>query len=283
MTTFGIVELPPHIPWGADGLIGWQPLKGNIFSIEAAAQSVKLIATVPKETSSWSRLPLQTNWQFMAFVIHTPDGKDVIVTVDTGSDQGVILPPETWRAWKAAHANQPTTLAAYYSLSAAATVVAEEGWAKEFSIGELSLTDVPVLEGRADDGLGVILGLTALQHLDLIVDRQQEVTYLHPTKTTPPRYDHNRLGAVFVPLDPQKDDLVARVVEGSPAWDAGIRRGDLLLKIGELDATKWRTDRTVLPLARFWKRPAGTSLDLTLRRGNDVFKAKVRLRQILAR
>ena len=89
------------------------------------------------------------------------------------------------------------------------------------------------------------------------------------------------MGAVFTPVDLESEDLIARVVGGSPGWEAGIRNGDVLTRIGELDVTKWRTDPNVLPLARFWSRAAGTKLDLTLRRGKQVFKTEAVLRQIL--
>ncbi len=61
---------------------------------------------------------------------------------------------------------------------------------------------------------------------------------------------------------------MADVADESPAYEAGIRNDDVLLKIGELDATKWRTDPKVLPLSRFWNSPAGTKLELTLKRGD---------------
>jgi C-terminal processing protease CtpA/Prc len=115
----------------------------------------------------------------------------------------------------------------------------------------------------------------------MVVDGRQGIVYIR-SKTTPPLpYWHNRLGAVFVPRDSQNDDLVAHVVDGDPAYEAEIRNDDVLLKIGELDVTKWRTDPNVLPLSRFWNSPAGTKLELTLKRGDRIFKAAAVLRNIL--
>ena len=53
------------------------------------------------------------------------------------------------------------------------------------------------------------------------------------------------------------------------------------MKIGALDATKWRTDPQVLPLSRFWQRAAGTKFDLGIRRGSEVIHVNVTLRDIL--
>jgi S1-C subfamily serine protease len=125
-------------------------------------------------------------------------------------------------------------------------------------------------------------GLAALKRLDLIVDGTHGVAYLRPRKSRPPPYDHSRLGAVFVPRDAQSNDLVAQIVPGSPAEEAGIRNGDVLLRVGTLDVTEWRTNPNVLPLSRFWEEPPGTRLDLTLRRGDKDMKVNVTLREILS-
>ena len=116
----------------------------------------------------------------------------------------------------------------------------------------------------------------------MIIDGQVGVAHLHPRDPPAPPYDHNRLGAVFTPVNLQTDDLIGRVADGSPAQEAGIRNGDILLKIGDLDATKWRSDPAVMPLSQFWTRPPGTKLELTLKRGEKIYRANVVLRQILS-
>jgi C-terminal processing protease CtpA/Prc len=94
-------------------------------------------------------------------------------------------------------------------------------------------------------------------------------------------YPYNRAGAVFVPGGDNGTDFVASVIESSPAHAAGIRKGDVLLKIDELDVTKWQTDPAVLPLHRFWSRPSGTKLRLLLRREGRTFEATVELKDVL--
>ena len=124
------------------------------------------------------------------------------------------------------------------------------------------------------------LGLAAMTQLDIIIDGKHNLAYLRPKTTPPLPYAYNRLGADFVPLDLKSDDLVACVVDGSPGYEAGIRNGDILLKIDEQDATKWRTrEKRNDP---FREQPAGTRLQLTLKRGNKIFTATAVLRNILA-
>jgi C-terminal processing protease CtpA/Prc len=69
------------------------------------------------------------------------------------------------------------------------------------------------------------------------------------------------------------------VIVGSPAHEAGIRPGDELLKIGDEDVTKWRTAKKAP--GSYWEQPAGTHIDLTLRRSNETFQTTATLRDIL--
>jgi carboxyl-terminal processing protease len=55
---------------------------------------------------------------------------------------------------------------------------------------------------------------------------------------------------------------VTSLFEGSPAYRAGIRRGDIIAKVGEEDAKGWATEEVVKRV----KGPKGTTVDLTIRR-----------------
>jgi S1-C subfamily serine protease len=163
--------------------------------------------------------------------------------------------------------------------------VREVAWAKELTVGPLTLTNVSVQEANKSivapvAGYVATLGLAALDRQDVIIDGKNGVVYFARQPAPAKAVQHNRLGAVFAPGEMQHDDLLAHVAAGSPAEKAGIRNGDLLLKIDAVDVTKWRTDPAVRP-GKFWQRPAGTTMNLTLKRGEKEFTARVTLRDIL--
>jgi C-terminal processing protease CtpA/Prc len=133
------------------------------------------------------------------------------------------------------------------------------------------------------EGFEATLGLFALTRLNVVLDRVGNTIYLKPVTTRTNSYNYNRLGAVFTPRDIKGGDLIARVIKGTPADAAGMRDGDVLLKIGDLDATKWQTDPRILPLSRFWSQPAGTKLDLSYRRQERVTNAIIELKEIFPR
>jgi carboxyl-terminal processing protease len=59
-----------------------------------------------------------------------------------------------------------------------------------------------------------------------------------------------------------EDVTVASLFEGSPAYRSGIRRGDIIARVGTEDAKGWTTDQVV----KVVKGPKGTTVDLAIRR-----------------
>ena len=285
-TAFRVFELPAFLNMAVDGVIGWRPLRTSTIRIDAAQRTAQWLTNTPPEALGWLKFRLRPQSRILTLEIPGEGGGGGAFTVDTGSPCGVAMAPQRWEAFLAAHPKDPKTLLAGY-MPGAGTVVLQEAWGNEVRFGPLVLTDVPVMpsnvaeQGMAGAGFQASLGLAALKRVDLIVDGVFDVAYIRPKNTPASSYEHNRLGAVFVPPDVQGPDLVARVIHGSPAFQAGIRDGDVLLRLGDLDVTKWRTDPTVLPLSRFWEKPPGTKLELTLRRDGKTFTAQPVLRQIL--
>ncbi len=285
-TSLAVLEIPDYLHMGADGILGWGPLSENIVKIDASALKAVFLEAVPEEASAWTRLQVETNSSFLFLRVPHQDGSVGKILVDTGFAGGVALHPKRWREWVQLNTNQPMTLDSYY-MPGAGLVVRREGWARRLDFGPLNLTEIPVEEAnraqvaQGSSGYEGSLGLAALKRLDFIVDGIRGCAYLRLKEGPPPPYEHNRLGAVFVPSVPNSDDLVATVLDPSPAHEAGVRNRDVLLNIGALDVTKWRSDPAVLPLSRFWSQPAGTHIDLTVRRDGQRLPIRIRLRDIL--
>ena len=283
-----VLEIPSFLRPGVDGALGWQALSNNIVSLDCATHTLSLYTGGTKELRDWTKCRIHSDG-ILTLELRANDGHNVLIALDSGSADGVELNSGEWRDWYASHAGQPMTLDAYYT-PMAGLVVSKEGWARKISLGTLTLTDVPVipvdsnqaaLNSSSQARYVATLGFIALKRLDIILDGIHGVAYLRAKKTPSLPFEYNHLGAVFVPHDLQSDDLVAHVIANSPAYDAGIRDGDILLKIGDLDCTQWRTDPNVLPLSRFFTRPSGTALELSLKRDDKVFKTTAVLQNIL--
>lgn len=147
------------------------------------------------------------------------------------------------------------------------------------------MTDVPVIEDSSVD-LGLdgedyeaTLGLAALKRLDLIVDAIHGVAYLRPKSEKPTPYKHNRLAVCFVPQDLEGAKCVAHVLKSGPGYTAGVRDGDILLKV---DGRKVASIGDLSSIGeKVQAQPQGTKIRLTLKRGTKVFDTSVVLNDIL--
>ncbi len=289
-TRFGVVDVPQGIESDADGVLGWRSLKDNIIAVDALHETVTFLNSVPRKAAGWTKLSLVTNSNSgtLIMTVPRPGGTPCSVLVDTGSRNGVDLFRDHWQEWKAAHADQPVTLLAYVN-AFDGWVVTEEGWAKTLAIGSLWLTNVPVTKADKTDLLNgatntvAMLGMEALKRFDLVIDGKKGFAYLRAKEGPPPPYEYNRLGAVFAPPDLESENLVASVVAGSPAWEAGIRPGDVLTRVGSMDAKNWRKDPAIVRrLSSLLRQPPGTKLEITVRRGEEQILCHAVLRQILS-
>jgi C-terminal processing protease CtpA/Prc len=116
--------------------------------------------------------------------------------------------------------------------------------------------------------------------LDIIIDGKKGFIYIRKNGARIPP-EHNRIGAVFTPETMETDNLLAHVLDGSPAYDAGISNGDILLAIDGIDARHWRTNTAVMPMTPFWQRAPGTKTHLKLKRGEKEFETDVMLRNLI--
>jgi len=287
---FKVLNIPAYMKYGGEGVLGWPGISGNILWLNLEKHELLAVSNVPPACLAWPHFRICTNYEYLVLELPTRNGVTPLLAIDSGSGYGVELGPERWQKWKSTHPRQPRSYEAYYSPSSG-VIAKEEAWAETILIGPLALTGVPVKESSEDgtdyhvaphtEYLGT-LGLSALKRLDVVLDGRHGLAYLHPRESAPVPYDHNRLGAVFIPANRSAVDLVASVAPDSPAFAAGIRNQDVLLAIDGLDTTQWRTDPKVLPLSRFWGCTAGTKYTLTLRRGASVFQAVVQLRNIIS-
>ncbi len=283
---FRSLEIPAFLRFGADGVLSWRGLTDAIIAIRWDRKEAGPLAAVPGPARRWLKRPLRPKDWMLGFTLAGDGGAEHVVYIDTGSPFGAALSARRWEQWLAAHPDRPATLEAAY-FPADGLVVSEVRLADRLAFGPLVLRDVPIrrvqpsLE-RVFPKLEGVLGLFALTRLDVILDGKNQCIYLHANPDAKAACNYNRLGAVFTPRDLQSADLLARVIDATPAHRAGIRNGDVLLRIDGLDATKWRTDPRVLPLARFWSRRAGTRLTLTLSREGQRYETAVELEDILA-
>jgi hypothetical protein len=284
---FAVADVPPQIRTEIEGMLPWYPFREAVLVVDAERETVTFTNAVPNYAKSWPRFDLLTNSQVLGFKIPGADAAHNCIYVDTGSPDGAALDGASWNDLFAHRGDAPVTLNASYSLATGLTI-STQMWAKQLALGPLIIKDVPAqeVEPAFTNVLGpnhaATLGMYALRRLSLVVDGSNGVVYARASEKPPPPYTHNRAGVAFVPQDFRKDGpLYAHVVPGGPAFMAGVRDGDVLLRIDDLNVARWFSDPQIKPNSLFREAPAGTMLTLMLRREDRGLKAVLFLKDIL--
>jgi hypothetical protein len=276
-----------------DGALAWTDFRTNILHILADTREAIFLDKLPEQALQWphwnlrplSQNDLSSRW--LGLEIPRTNGRSGVLFIDTGSDEGLRLAPSQFSEWTNKNPGAPGTLyAGYFPALQEGLVVGEEYWANDFELAEdlrfigMPIRRSPLSEALAVTGYEATLCLFALTRLDVIVDGAAGRVYIQTRHDPKTRYNYNRIGAVFTPRQVTGGDLLARVLKGTPAYEAGVRDGDILLKIGDLDATQWQTDPRIRPMSRFWEQPSGTKVCLECKRGESLVNAAIELKEL---
>ena len=94
---------------------------------------------------------------------------------------------------------------------------------------------------------------------------------VHDLKVTPEERHSDRVPRYHPGFEPAHVPTLDFVQEGGPAWNAGLRAGDLVLSVGEEAVSSWYA----LWKATTWGRGEGESIPLTVRRGGETLSFDV--------
>jgi hypothetical protein len=291
-TSFKILDTAS--PIGFDGIISWNHFQYKVLKIDGPKGAVSFLEKLPDGAEQWphwklvdrSKQNLGSKW--LGFVVPAPNDRPGAVYIDTGADAGISLSQGQLDAWKTNNPHPAGTMDAdYYPGLQDGLVIREVFWATNLHLADgLTFSNVAISLCPPSEAFipnyEARLGMFAISQLEIIVDGQNRVIYIRPAegRTNSLYYNYNRIGAVFTPQHLSGGDLTAHVFKGSPAYEAGLRDGDVLLNIGSLDATRWTTDPRILPLGRFWSQPAGTTINLKCRRGEETLRFTITLKEI---
>ncbi|MHC4463957.1 MAG: PDZ domain-containing protein [Planctomycetota bacterium] len=271
-----VIDSPPT---DVDGLIGWPALQDKIWILQWDTGTVLSIPSVPSQVSRWMQLDLATNVPVAAF--HPNMQGKGLVYIDTGFSRGVSLSDARWEAWRKNNPDAPMTVSAGWSPAAGGMTVVEQSWADHFTIGNLTIPHTTVQRSDFKQPLlEALIGVNALSRFDVVLDLKAKRVYLKLRTDDYSVPDYNRLGATFCPKSLDSKVLTAYVLTNSPAYRQGIRNGDVLLSVDDIDMTKWRDDPKIWKM-EFWTAKPGTKYNLSLKRDGKRLDLQVTLEEIL--
>lgn len=137
----------------------------------------------------------------------------------------------------------------------------------------MQLSDSSFINGR--NGL---LGSEILSRFNMIIDFNQEKIYLQPNRFFPIEFSYDRSGITLIAsgIDLKKF-LVQDVLENSPAYEAGVRKGDEITKVNGFPSRFF----TLSAINSKLQAKIGKTVRLTLRRNTEVIKVKCKLRELI--
>jgi hypothetical protein len=266
---------PDSLEWDFDAIIGWPGMAGNQLLYDRRKGVLRIGQALETAAKDATTFPvLESN----VLVFDAGEkGKPLPVLIDTGWSGGVQLSPALWKAWRAQNADRPHTVATLFSPSFG-LVVLEQVLAPRLEIGTAVFSNVLVSEAPPSDARGsvppaAVLGLAAFANHELLIDGISRKIHVAPAGPSAAIPAYNRLGATFRP-----GDMTARVAPRSPAADAGVRDGDVLVAI---DSQPPEVYVAKLVTHSAWEQPAGTAITLTLNRAGERITRRVVLRKFL--
>jgi hypothetical protein len=294
-----VVETPVSL--GVDGCVGWPAISRRITRFDAMSGNFEFLAKVPKQVKDWSQFTIRTNSDILVLELPGGDGTHSGLHIDTGGDDGFFLSALLWDQWMAAHPNESRKIG--FRVQMDGLIPFEGTRASGFSIGGLTMTNIGLDRFEEHDcpvplkGCAAVISFGVLKRFDLVVDGQHALAYLGPSKKWKPfmaenqKSLHGHSGALFGPWRNQTNCFAAYVISASPAFESGIRDGDILLKVDGKEVKQWQDNP-----GKAWSSdldeygcqetyssrnsPASTMLQLTLRRRDQVFQATVLQSQI---
>ncbi len=165
-------------PWGFDGAIGWPDVRRNILVLDGSTRTIRATPTLPAETADWVKLAIRRDLDSLHVEVPMPDGRTLVLFIDTGAPGGISLPPELWDEWR--RANPRAEIGRGFGMVPGSKVrVGQYSFAESYALGPLKLTDVSIdSAGPAENGeLRAGMGLNALRRMKLVLDDAQGFAY----------------------------------------------------------------------------------------------------------
>jgi predicted aspartyl protease len=263
------------------GILGLEVFERLAVRIDYAARTLTLrtFAQAGREHRRGEAVPIVFDDDMPLFEGRLA-GEPGVIALDTGNGGSVVVQA----AWAKQHGVADTMKRGLETVSFGSGGESRN-WASRLPSLQIGQRTLEHLVARyAEDKAGAFssvteaanIGTDVLSHFALDIDYSRHAIWFdfNPAFVTPP-FSRSGLGAYKG--DP-KAFIAALVMPGSPAAEAGLKKGDRIVSIDGVDAARVSGDE----LHAKWVQPAGTVVELGIARGNDdVQRVPITLRDLL--
>lgn len=267
------------------GAIGWPTLRQRVWELDFPKGKLYFHDRLGDEAAAWQSFSISESKHGVLFV-EVPDGQDMLkVMIDTGATSSLSLGGRAWRRWLDSHPEGWLTVVttfspAYKEYFRLRPMMVMAG----AKLGDLDLgPSVVVRDGvtvsidNREVDFDYVIGIQAFYNRRVIIDGPGGRVYFGPVQRKN-RYplEINRAQATFIPPGLEGGNPTAYAIPGGLAHRAGLRSGDILLRVNGKDAASWPDEKTVRP-SEFFTQAPGTEVSLVVEREGEQVDLQVKL------
>lgn len=123
-----------------------------------------------------------------------------------------------------------------------------------------------------------LIGNQLLNRFDIYIDYTKNIMYMTPIRDLKKEFRVDRSGLEVLATGHElKQYAVSSVLPGSPADEAGLKKGDILKKVGGLSTNLLTLDQIIITFSR----NAGKTINIQYIRDGEIYKTKVTLKDLI--
>lgn len=269
------------------GIIGGELLRRFVMKIDYQREKITFYNPKtykrPKRKYQEIDIEVQSNKPYITLPTVVESGADTIslkYLIDTGAGMNLMLNPLSSDSL-----NLPANfIPGNIGTGLGGDIEGFVGRVQGLSFGNQQLQDVITSYHDMDstyltiDERNGLIGNKLLERFSLIIDYPRGKLYYHPLKNIKKKFEYDKSGLTLLTGGKRFQKIVVqRVLEGSPAAEAGIKKGDEILGYnwlpGWLISLPW--------LNKKMRGKEGKEIKLKIRRGNQQQKYTFRLRKLI--
>ncbi len=273
-----------------DGIIGSSFFKNLVIYINFRKKKIKLFDPNrfnPKKLKGFDKIPIEiiSNKPYIHGI--TSDGtfsKDQKLLLDSGSSLPFILHYK-----KDANLVLPEkVITGKLGIGIGGTMVGIIGKINRLRLGKFDfynvITHFQKINHSIIDSSEIIrsglVGTPILSRFEICIDYLREDLYLKPNKDFEKEFKFDRSGLSIFAFGPNFNNFyVKNIIPGSPADEAGIKKGDIITKVG-IWKSKWYS---LEKITNKLKGKTGETIKLTLNRKGQKIKVQFQLRDLFTK
>lgn len=269
------------------GILGSDIFRHFVVKINYSSRTITLMKAsyfeVPK---GYRQLPLKVHrgkpYLDTKVAIFADSSTSVRLLMDSGASTGLLLYTDTSPELHM----PPNTIKGQLGMGLGGFIEGYLGRINKLTFGNLEMKEVITNFHEVNPGVDTsllfkrngIIGNKVLGRFYVILDYPQERLFLKPNRFFEDEFEFDKSGLILMATGPRLQSIIVHdVIEGSPAEEAGIKKGDIILRANSLPPSLI----TIEYMNGLLSKREGKKIKLLILRNGEKIRACFRLRKLV--